>query len=54
MWRCFHRRRRKVSENLKEARIYLTNEHLSLISALEIKGEIINETLNKQLIVCQI
>ena len=46
--------RRKVSENLKEAPIYLANEHLSLISALEIKGEIMNETLNKQLIVCEI
>ena len=54
VWCSCHRRRRKVSENLKKALIYLTNEHLSLIGALEIKGEIMNETLNKQFIVCQI
>ena len=44
----------KSAKTWKKALIYLTNEHLILIGPLEIKGEIMNETLNKQFIVCQI
>ena len=44
----------KSAKIWKKTLIYITNEHLSLLGALEIKGEIMNETLNKQFIVCQI
>ena len=44
----------KSAKTWKKARIYVTNEHLSLIGASEIKGEIMNQALHRQFIVCQI